>query len=133
MTDADEKEPHDGGSGDDPAAQEGSAGSSDPSKRFRDNPPDESEQKEIEEERERRLDPENRPEGSEVDNTPRTFDDEAWKFEDDEGGKGGLVDPTQKAADRGHGPDNDGGESGSSDSSGSGSGDEESDKESESA
>lgn len=104
MTDADEKEPHDDSSGgDDPAAEEGSAGTSDPSKRFRENPPDEDEQKEIEEERERRLDPENRPEGSEVDNTPRTFDDEEWKFEDDEGGSGGIVDPAQPASERGHG------------------------------
>jgi hypothetical protein len=111
MTDADEKERHDDSSGgDDPAAEEGSAGSADPSKTFRENPPDEEEQKEIEEERERRLDPENRPEGSEVDNTPRTFDEDEWKFEDDEGGSGGLVDPTEKAADRGHGSTEEGGE-----------------------
>jgi hypothetical protein len=136
MTDADDKN-------DDPSAEEGSAGSSDPSKRFRENPPDEDEQKEIAEERERRLDPENRPEGSEVDNTPRTFDDKEWKFEDDEGGQGGIVDPTQPASERGHGPDNDGGDSDSSDESDSDSGHEdsdeskkesdESDKESESA
>jgi hypothetical protein len=127
MTDADEKEPKDDSSGDDdPSAEEGSAGTSDPSKRFRENPPDEDEQKEIEETREERLDPENRPEGSEVDNTPRTFDDEEWKFEDDEGGDGGIVDPTEKAADRGHGPDNDGDESGSSDTSDTGSKDQDS-------
>lgn len=105
MTDSDDKH-------DDPAAEEGSAGSSDPSTKFRENPPDEQEQKEIEEERERRLAPENRPEGSEVDNTGRTFDTEEWKFEDDEGGDGGLVDPTEKAADRGHGPSEESGEEG---------------------
>ena len=88
---------------DDPAAEEGSAGSADPSKTFRENPPDEQEQREIDEERERRLDPENRPEGSEVDNTGRTFDVDEWRFEDGEGGDGGIVDPTEKAADRGHG------------------------------
>ncbi len=43
--------------------------SSDPSKRFRENPPDDDEVKEIEEERARRLAPENRPDGAEVDNT----------------------------------------------------------------
>jgi hypothetical protein len=107
MTDPDEKAPHDDSSGgDDPAAEEGRAGSSDPSQRFRENPPDEEEQQEIEEERKRRLDPENRPEGAEVDNTPRTFDADEWKFDDDEGGAGGIVDPTEKAAERGHGPNN---------------------------
>ena len=100
MTDADDKH-------DDPAAEEGSAGSSDPSQRFRENPPDEQEQQEIDEERKRRLDPENRPEGAEVDNTPRTFDDDEWRFEDGEGGQGGLVDPAEKAADRGHGKSED--------------------------
>jgi hypothetical protein len=68
-----------------------------------------------------------------VDNTPRTFDTEAWKFEDDEGGGGGIVDPAEPASERGHGPDNDGGGSDSADKSGSDPGDEESDKESESA
>ena len=86
-------------------AQEGQAGSADPSKAFRENPPDEGEIQEIEEERERRLQPENRPDGSEVDNTGRTFDTEAWEFEDGEGGQGGVVDPTEEAAARGHGPD----------------------------
>lgn len=38
--------------------------------------------KEIEEERDRRLDPENRPEGAEVDNTKRTFVPAEAKFED---------------------------------------------------
>ena len=134
MTDADEKESHDDSSGgDDPAAKEGSAGTSDPSTKFRENPPDEQEQKEIEEERERRLDPENRPEGAEVDNTPRTFDTEAWKFDDDKGGEGGIVDPTEPAAERGHGPDNDDGESGGSDKSDSDKGEHDSDKQEESA
>ncbi|MGH3337044.1 MAG: hypothetical protein ACRDOZ_14595 [Nocardioides sp.] len=109
MTDADEKEPHDDSSGgDDPAAEEGSAGTADPSKTFRENPPDEQEQKEIEEERERRLDPDNRPEGSEVDNTQRTFDEDEWKFEDDKGGGGGIVDPTEPASERAHGPSGEG-------------------------
>lgn len=48
---------------------EGAAGTSDPSKAFRENPPSEEEVREIEAERERRLDPANRPEGAEVDNT----------------------------------------------------------------
>jgi hypothetical protein len=112
MTDADEKEPHDG-SGDDASAEEGTAGSADPSKTFKENPPDEEEQQEIEETRAERLDPENRPEGSEVDNTGRTFDEDEWKFEDDEGGRGVIVDPTEKAADRGHGSEQSGDDSGS--------------------
>ena len=44
--------------------------------------PDEDTVKEIEEERDKRLDPENRPENAEVDNTPRTFDVEHGKFTD---------------------------------------------------
>ena len=48
---------------------EGQAGHADPSEVFRENPPDDDEVKEIEEERERRLAPENRPDGAEVDNT----------------------------------------------------------------
>ena len=39
----------------------------------------EEEQHEIAEERERRLDPDNRPEGAEVDNTERTFEDGEFK------------------------------------------------------
>ncbi|GGF43220.1 hypothetical protein GCM10011519_16390 [Marmoricola endophyticus] len=39
----------------------------------------------IEEERERRLDPENRPENVEIDNTQRDFDSEKGMFEDSEG------------------------------------------------
>ena len=49
--------------------QEGSAGTSDPSEVFRENPPSDDEVKEIEAERERRLAPENRPDNAEVDNT----------------------------------------------------------------
>jgi hypothetical protein len=48
---------------------EGSAGTADPSETFRENPPSEEEVREIEEERRRRLAPENRPEHAEVDNT----------------------------------------------------------------
>ncbi len=42
----------------------------------------ESEVEEIEEERQRRTAPENRPDGAEVDNTDRDFDPVAGKFED---------------------------------------------------
>lgn len=59
---------------DEPPA-EGAEGSSDPSKAFRENPPSEEEVKEIEAERERRLAPENRPEGAEVDNTGENMPD----------------------------------------------------------
>ncbi len=38
--------------------------------------------KQIEQEREERLAEENRPEGAEIDNTERTFDDEAGMFTD---------------------------------------------------
>jgi hypothetical protein len=48
---------------------EGSAGTADPSEKFRENPPSEDEVKEIEEERARRTDPANRPDNTEVDNT----------------------------------------------------------------
>jgi hypothetical protein len=37
---------------------------------------------EIEEERERRLDPDNRPDGAEIDNTDRDFDVARGRFED---------------------------------------------------
>ena len=47
--------------------------------------PDEDTKQDIEEERERRLDPENRPDGAEVDNTSRTFDTERGMFTDSEG------------------------------------------------
>jgi hypothetical protein len=42
----------------------------------------EDDESDIEEERKRRLDPENRPENAEVDNTQRTFDAEKGVFED---------------------------------------------------
>ena len=45
---------------------------------------DELSEEELEEERQRRLDPENRPEYTEVDNTGRTFDPISGTFEDDE-------------------------------------------------
>ena len=48
---------------------EGSAGSADPSEAFRDIDPSEEERAEIEEERQRRLAPENRPDHAVVDNT----------------------------------------------------------------
>ena len=48
---------------------EASAGTSDPSEAFRENPPSDEEVREIEEERRRRLDPANRPDNAEVDNT----------------------------------------------------------------
>ncbi len=48
---------------------EGSAGTADPTKKFREMEPSEDEVREIEEERQRRLDPDNRPENTEVDNT----------------------------------------------------------------
>lgn len=50
-------------------AQEGSAGTADPSEIFREMKPSEDEVAEIEAERERRLDPENRPDNAEVDST----------------------------------------------------------------
>ena len=81
MTDADDQR-HD------PAAEEGSAGSADPSQAFRENPPDEGEIQEIEEERERRLDPDNRPENAEVDNTGRTFEDGEFVDDGSDDGKG---------------------------------------------
>ncbi|RNL81183.1 hypothetical protein [Nocardioides marmorisolisilvae] len=46
--------------------------------------PDEETKREIEAERERRLDPANRPEGAEVDNTGRTFDVQRGEFIDEE-------------------------------------------------
>jgi hypothetical protein len=46
--------------------------------------PDEDTKKEMEEEREKRLDPDNRPDGAEVDNTDRTFDVEHGQFTDSE-------------------------------------------------
>src|SRR3954447_3401924 len=46
--------------------------------------PDEDTKQEMEEERERRLDPDNRPDGAEVDNTDRTFDVDRGQFTDSE-------------------------------------------------
>ncbi|ROR89890.1 hypothetical protein [Nocardioides aurantiacus] len=44
--------------------------------------PDEDTKQEMEEERERRLDPENRPDNAEIDNTQRDFDVDRGKFTD---------------------------------------------------
>ena len=57
------------------AGVEGAAGTSDPSKAFKENPPSADEVREIEAERERRLATENRPEGAEVDNTGENLPD----------------------------------------------------------
>ena len=46
--------------------------------------PDEDTKQEMEEVRKERLDPDNRPEGAEVDNTDRTFDHERGQFTDSE-------------------------------------------------
>ena len=46
--------------------------------------PDEDTAKEIEQEREERLDPDNRPDNAEVDNTQRTFDVDRGQFTDSE-------------------------------------------------
>jgi hypothetical protein len=46
--------------------------------------PDDETKQDIEEEREKRLDPDNRPEGAEVDNTDRTFDVDRGQFTDSE-------------------------------------------------
>jgi hypothetical protein len=46
---------------------------------------DPEDEQQIEEERQRRLDPENRPDGVEVDNTDRDFDAEKGMFTDSEG------------------------------------------------
>lgn len=46
---------------------------------------DPEDEAEIEEEREERLDPENRPDNVEVDNTDRDFDPEKGMFTDTEG------------------------------------------------
>jgi hypothetical protein len=49
-----------------------------------DEKPPEDELREIEEERERRLDSDNRPDDAEVDNTERTFDSDTGLFTDSE-------------------------------------------------
>ena len=63
---------------------EGSAGSADPSEVFREMKPSEEEVAEIEEERKRRLDPDNRPENAEVDNTGDSHGDAGPDVADDE-------------------------------------------------
>ncbi|MBF4162449.1 hypothetical protein [Nocardioides acrostichi] len=62
---------------------------------------------EVEKEREERLDPENRPDNVEIDNTQRTFDPEQGMFTDSEGYDEGDAqyaspeseDPTQDGSD----------------------------------
>lgn len=49
-----------------------------------DKEPDEETKRQLAEERDRRLDPDNRPDGAEVDNTERTFDHERGQFTDGE-------------------------------------------------
>ena len=61
--------------------QEGQKGTADPGQKFREMEISDEEKQEMEEERERRLDPANRPENAEVDNTNRTFKD--GRFVDD--------------------------------------------------
>jgi hypothetical protein len=46
---------------------------------------DEADDQEIEQERQERLDPQNRPDEAEVDNTDREFDEEKGRFTDSEG------------------------------------------------
>ena len=65
---------------------EGSAGTADPTKKFREMEVSEEEKKEIEEERERRLDPDNRPENAEVDNTGDNMPDIAKGDSTDDSG-----------------------------------------------
>lgn len=62
---------------------------------------DDSLLEEIEKERERRLDPENRPDNVEVDNTKRTFKPEIAAFEDsdDEATGDGLGEPADESDD----------------------------------
>jgi hypothetical protein len=47
--------------------------------------PEEQSPEDVEAERERRLDPDNRPDNVEVDNTQREFDPEKGMFTDDDG------------------------------------------------
>lgn len=63
---------------------EGSAGSSDPSKRFREMEVPQETVEEIEHTRETRLDPDNRPENAEVDNSTRSFDTQRGHFTDND-------------------------------------------------
>ena len=70
--------------------------SSDPGKRFRENPPDDDEVEEIEEERARRLAPENRPDGAEIDNTGDRMPEIARSDPDESAeGEAGHADPSQ--------------------------------------
>ncbi len=64
---------------DDGEKQEGQVGTADPTRKLREMEVSEEEQREIEAERKRRLDPAIRPENSEVDNTDRTFEDGEFK------------------------------------------------------
>ncbi len=56
---------------------DGDGGSADPSEKFREIEVSDEEQREIEAERERRLDPDNRPDNAEVDNTGDAMPDVA--------------------------------------------------------
>jgi hypothetical protein len=59
-------------------------------------PPSDTEQEAIDEERRRRLDPANRPDGSEVDNTNATLPTlEAWEAEQDSDDVIGTSDPSK--------------------------------------
>jgi hypothetical protein len=80
---------------DDHEDEGGRTPTSDPSKAFRENPPEDGEVKEIEEERERRLAPENRPDGAEIDNTGDKMPEIARSDPDDESAEGqaGHADP----------------------------------------
>jgi hypothetical protein len=59
-----------------------SAGTADPTAKFREDQPSPDEIEQIEEERAERLDPANRPPNAEVDNTQRTFDPAKGDFID---------------------------------------------------
>jgi hypothetical protein len=79
--------------------------------------PDEDTKKDMAEEREKRLDPDNRPDNAEVDNTPRTFDVDRGQFTDseeyDENEPAPYVDPedpnsSESAGDEAEGSDDSG-------------------------
>ena len=79
---------------DDREDEGGHTPTTDPSKAFRENPPADDEVKEIEEERERRLDPDNRPDGAEVDNTGDRMPEIARSDPDESAeGQAGHADP----------------------------------------
>ena len=63
-------------------SEEGVAGTADPTRKFREMEVSEEEQAEIERARQERLDPDNRPENAEVDNTQRDFDAKHGHFTD---------------------------------------------------